>query len=448
MAARGSHGSSTPYARAVGTVNCAIPIAPAGETASTSNADSWSSVAGRNHGASPRARPASYARVARTSASIADSRGFARIASRAIFTGAGARRPASMNSRRPRRTGTAGGICLARAASRSPPICVAIAKASVTVAAPRGFPEVGNNPPLALFTYKDQRVHDRDGLADSLRARSDVHRVADRRFRLDVLLPCSAARVGQAAPSDASRSPQVILGSRGPLARSLGPPRRLPGRCPVHGPGGGVLPHLDRRLAPRPSARSAARLVAAHDRARLADAGLVPSAGARPLDRPPRGSRRSSAEPRDRVRRHLPLLRRSGARNDRAAPGVDAEAQEGPAGSPCRRQAPHGRETNQLRWDDQTRPLSDLRYGWRPSRRGTSHRRRARRDRGNDAVRVADRRYRHALHLSALEARARVQRRAALRAADLRRALSRHERTPAVSHDGPLLRAALPGAAP
>src|SRR5581483_6726860 len=126
--------------------------------------------------------------------------------------------PASMKSRSPRRTGTAGGICHARAATRSTSIRVPVAKAGATPRAPSGVREVGTNPPLALFTYKDQRVHDRDGLAGSLRARSDAHRPAGRRFRLDVLLPCAAARLGQAASPHASRSPQVLLGSRGPLA--------------------------------------------------------------------------------------------------------------------------------------------------------------------------------------------------------------------------------------
>src|SRR5665213_2930232 len=57
IAERGSHGS-TPYSAAVGAVNCAMPTAPAAETAFGSNADSWSSVAARNgDGTDARVRP-------------------------------------------------------------------------------------------------------------------------------------------------------------------------------------------------------------------------------------------------------------------------------------------------------------------------------------------------------------------------------------------------------
>ena len=206
--------------------------------------------------------------------------------------------------------------------------------------AARGFPAIGSNPPLALLSHKDQREFDLVGLARDVRTCGDVHRLARRGLRVDVLLSRAAARVGQASPSHAPRPQALVLGSRGALTRSRSPARRLARCASVHRSRDRLQHDLRRRRARRAGARAASRLVAAHDRARLAHAGVGRPPRTRLPSRAARRPRRSSPEPRDRVRRHLPLLRRSGARVHRGSAAASIRsAAPPPSGVPRSRAA-------------------------------------------------------------------------------------------------------------
>ncbi len=105
-----------------------------------------------------------------------------------------------------------------------------------------------------------------------------------RRLRVDVLLSRSAASLVYASSANASRPAPFVLRSRG----ALGKPRRVARRFSRSGAvprrRRGSLASLLAGRARGPGARAAPRLVAPHDRARMADAaGLrsAPSAGSR-----------------------------------------------------------------------------------------------------------------------------------------------------------------------